>query len=77
MTEDSPVSVGALSAGRLRRMAVGWAIVVVKMKNVMSRKPRSTMGVRSMRVERFLDLVMPRGLRLGAGVVMSAMVEWF
>lgn len=52
-------------------------MVVVKMKKVMSRKPRSTMGVRSTRVESFLDFVTPRDLRFVVVVDISAMVEWF
>ena len=41
------------------------------------RKPRSTMGVRSTRVESFLDLGTPRVLRAVAGVEISAMVYGF
>src|SRR5215475_4850288 len=76
MTVDSPAFV-VPSAGKIKRMAVGFVRAVVKMKKVMSRKPRSTMGVRSTRVESFFDFFTPRDLRGVAGVDISAMVEWF
>jgi len=40
-------------------MTLGRLIVVVKIKNVISRKPRSTIGVRSTRVESFLLFFTP------------------
>src|SRR5690606_23976510 len=39
-------------AGMISGSALGWAMEVVSMKNVMRRKPRSTMGVMSTRIER-------------------------
>ena len=77
MTKDSFVGVGLASAGRLRCIAVGVVMVVVKMKKVIRRKPRSTIGVRSTRVESFLDFFTPLDLRLVAAVDISAMVKWF
>ena len=47
------------------------------MKKVIRRKPRSTMGVRSTRVDSFLDFFTPRVLRSVVAVEISAMVEWF
>jgi len=58
-------------------MAVGLDNAVVKMKKVMRRKPRSTIGVRSTRVESFFDFLTPRDLRWGVEEEISAMVEWF
>ena len=52
-------------------MVLGRLIVVVKIKNVISRKPRSTMGVRSTRVESFLLFFTP-GLFLWALPEMSS-----
>jgi hypothetical protein len=40
-------------------MAVGEATVVVKMKKVISRNPRSTMGVMSTRVDSFFAFLTP------------------
>jgi len=40
-------------------MVLGRLIVVVKIKKVMRRKPRSTIGVRSTRVESFLLFFTP------------------
>src|SRR5579862_2095804 len=42
------------SFGKFNGKAVDWLMVVVNVKKVMSRKPRSTMGVRSTRAESFL-----------------------
>ena len=58
-------------------MAVGLDNAVVKMKKVMRRKPRSTIGVRSTRVESFFDFLTPQDLRWGVEEEISAMVEWF
>jgi hypothetical protein len=47
------------SLGKTNFMAVGDAIVVVKIKKVISKKPRSTIGVRSTLVEDFFSLITP------------------
>ena len=40
-------------------MAVDWLIVVVNTKNVMSKNPRSTIGVKSTLVDNFFDFLTP------------------
>ena len=60
--------------GSIKLIVVGCDMVLVKTKNVIKRKPRSTMGVRSTRVERRLtDLEKDLLLLLFEVVVISAM----
>ena len=47
------------SLGSFMFMAVLWLMVVVNTKKVISRKPRSTIGVRSTLVDSFLDFFTP------------------
>src|SRR5688572_23198435 len=47
------------SFGSFMFMAVDWAMVVVNTKKVSNRKPRSTIGVRSTRVESFFPFLTP------------------
>jgi hypothetical protein len=49
----------SVSFGRFSFIDEGCVMVVVKMKKVMSRKPRSTIGVRSTRVDSFFDFLTP------------------
>ena len=51
---QGPREVGSPSAGILNSVAFGVDQVVVTMKKVIKRKPRSTMGVRSTRGDSFL-----------------------
>src|ERR1700734_1611692 len=64
------------SFGRMSRKAVGLVIVVVKMKNVMRRKPRSTMGVRSTRVDSFFDFFTPRPFLRPPPEVLSSAISF-
>ena len=52
-------SSGLSSLGSFMFMAVDWLMVVVNTKNVSKRNPRSTMGVRSTRVESFFPFLTP------------------
>ena len=66
------------SLGMIRLIEVGWLMVVVKIKNVMSRKPKSTIGVISMRRLSFFVLPNPDlGLLLGWLEIISAMAICF
>ena len=70
---EFPICVlSVLSFGIFNTIAVGCDMLVVKMKKVMSRNPRSTIGVRSTRVDNFFDFGTP-GLGLEVVVVISAM----
>ncbi len=63
-----------VSFGSIISMTLGCDMVLVKTKKVIKRKPRSTMGVRSTRVERrFVDLEKDLLLLLFEVVVISAM----
>ena len=68
----SPAVISGSPAGKYNRIAFGVVILVVKMKKVIRRNPRSTIGVRSTRVDNFLVLRTPARWGRPAELLISA-----